>query len=256
MVVDTLNAASVTLSPSVPTDDEVRPGVPTPVLPAGEISFEEGMTLDKSDDLEFSKDNDSVQEKTNEQLILPNVESFKVQGRSSPGLTDYEVLNQDLLMSDSDQDTSEVLPKTVQVERGLNALQDCEKASEVLPTVQNCRKPVQTQQLPSWEHNLMQQLPPMGKYIFPSLLQRSRALDAAMTENRQMFNTMDEIDKLHLKFGSLHKAYTALKFGHHAYVANVGTILSNLGVSKNDVQQVITAHTYRTFVFWYTAKYL
>ena len=241
MVVDTLNAASVTLSPSVPTDDEVRPGVPTPVLPAGEISFEEGMTLDKSDDLEFSQGIDSGQEKTDEQLILPNVESFKVQGRSSPSLTDYELLNGDLFMSDLDQDTSEVEP-------GLNALQDCDRASKVLPVVQNYIKPVQTQQVPSWEHSLMQQLPPMAKDIFPSLLQRSRALDAAMTENRQMFNTMDEIDKLHLKFGSLHKAYTALKFGHHAYVANVGTILSNLGVSKDNVQQVMTAHTSKRYL--------
>ena len=80
MVVDTLNAASVTLSPSVPTDDEVRPGIPTPVLPDREISFEEGMTLDKSDDLEFSQGIDSGQEKTDEKLILPNVESFKVAG--------------------------------------------------------------------------------------------------------------------------------------------------------------------------------
>ena len=241
MVVDTLNAASVTLSPSVPTDDEVRPGVPTPVLPDREISFEEGLTMDKSDDLEFSQGIDSGQEKTDEQLILPNLESFKVQGRSSPGLTDFELLNTDLFMSDLDQDTSEVEP-------GLNALQDSDKTSKVLPVVQNYREPVQTQQVPSWEHSLMQQLPPMAKDIFPSLLQRSRALDAAMAENRQMFNTMDEIDKLHLKFGSLHKAYTALKFGHHAYVANVGTILSNLGVSKDNVQQVMTAHTSKRYL--------
>jgi hypothetical protein len=117
MVVDTLNAASVTLSPSVPTDNEVRPGTPTPVLPNREISFEEGMTMDKSDDLEFSKDNDSVQEKTDEQLILPNVESFKVQGRSSPGLTDYEVLNQDLLMSDSDEVLVKCYPRQLKLNK-------------------------------------------------------------------------------------------------------------------------------------------
>ena len=262
MVVDTLNAASVTLFPSVPTDNEVRPGTPTPVLPDCENSFDEGMTMDKSDGLEFSQGNDTVQEKTDEPLILPNVESFKVQGRFSPGLTDYELLNQDLLMSESDQETSEVLPKTVQYEQGLNLVQNCERsdqeASEVLTKtvqveqglndVQNSRIPVQTQQLPSLEHNLMQQLPPMGKYIFPSLLQRSRALDAALAENRQMNARMDEIDKLHLKFDSFNQAYKALLFGHHAHVANVGTILSNLGVSKDNVQQVVTAHTSKRYL--------
>ena len=260
MVVDTLNAASVTLFPSVPTDNEVRPGTPTPVLPDCEISFDEGMTMDKSDGLEFSQGNDTVQENTDEPLILPNVESFKVQGRSSPSPTDYELLNQDLLMSESDQETSEMLPKTVQ--QGLNPVQNCERsdqeASEVLPKtvqveqglndVQNSRIPVQTQQLPSLEHNLMQQLPPMGKYIFPSLLQCSRALDAALAENRQMNDRMDEIDKLHLKFDSFNQAYKALLFGHHAHVANVGTILSNLGVSKDNVQQVVTAHTSKRYL--------
>ena len=188
------------------------------------------------------------------------MESFKVQGRSSPSPTDYELLNQDLLMSESDQETSEMLPKTVQ--QGLNPVQNCERsdqeASEVLPKtvqveqglndVQNSRIPVQTQQLPSLEHNLMQQLPPMGKYIFPSLLQRSRALDAALAENRQMNARMDEIDKLHLKFDSFNQAYKALLFGHHAHVANVGTILSNLGVSKDNVQQVVTAHTSKRYL--------
>ena len=78
MVVNTLS--SVTLFPSVPSDNEVRPGTPTPVLPDCEISFDEGMTMDKSDGLEFSQGNDTVQENTDEPLILPNVESFKVQG--------------------------------------------------------------------------------------------------------------------------------------------------------------------------------